>query len=93
MVIVAMKLEDSCFLAGKLWQTPTVLKSKDITLLTKVHIVKAMVFSVVMYTWENRTIKKAEPRRIDAFKLALETFDSPLNSKEIRLVNLKGNQP
>ena len=93
MVIVAMKLEDSCFLAGKLWQTSTVLKSKDITLLTKVHIVKAIVFSVVMYTWEKWTIKKAEPRRIDAFKLALETFDSPLNSKEIRLVNLKGNQP
>ena len=47
----------------------SVLKSKDITLLTKVHIVKAMVFSVVMYGCESWTIKKAEHRRIDAFEL------------------------
>ena len=48
----------------------SVLKSKDITLLTKVHIVKAIVFPVVMYGWESyTTIKKAEHRRIDAFKL------------------------
>ena len=46
-----------------------VLKSRDITLLTKVHIVKAMVFSVVMYGCESWTIKKAESQRIDAFKL------------------------
>ena len=65
-----------------------VLKSKDITLLTKVHIVKAMVFQVVMYNCENGTIKKAEPPKTDAFKLVLETFDSPLNIKEIRLVIL-----
>ena len=47
----------------------SILKSKDITLLTKVHIVKAMVFPVVMYGCENWTIKKAKPRRIDAFGL------------------------
>ena len=47
----------------------SVLKSKDITLLTKVHIVKAMVFPVVMYRCENWTIKKAECLRIEAFKL------------------------
>ena len=47
----------------------SVLKSRDITLLTKVHIVKAMVFPVVMYGCESRTIKKAEHRRIDAFEL------------------------
>ena len=47
----------------------SVLKSRDITLLTKVHIVKAMVFPVVTYGSENWTIKKAEPQRIDAFKL------------------------
>ena len=47
----------------------SVLKSKDITLLTKVHKVKAMVFPVVMYGWESWTIKKAEHWRIDAFKL------------------------
>ena len=46
-----------------------VLKSRDVTLLTKVHIVKAMVFPVVMYECESCTIKKAEHRRIDAFKL------------------------
>ena len=47
----------------------SVLKSKDNTLLTKVHIVKAMVFPVVMYGCESWTIKKAEHRRIDAFEL------------------------
>ena len=47
----------------------SVLKSRDITLLTKVHIVKAMVFPVVMYGCESWTIKKAEHQRIDAFKL------------------------
>ena len=71
----------------------SVLKSKDITLSTKVCIVKAMVYPVVTCGCENWTIKKAEPQRTEAFKLVLETFDSPLNSKEIRLVNLTGNQP
>jgi len=47
----------------------TIFKSRDITLSTKVHLVKAMVFPVVMYGCESRTIKKAEHRRIDAFKL------------------------
>ena len=46
-----------------------ILKSRDITLSTKVHLVKAMVFPVVMYGCESWTIKKAEPRRIDAFEL------------------------
>ena len=47
----------------------SVLKSKDITLLTKVHIVKAMVFPVVMYGCESWTVKKSECQRIDAFEL------------------------
>ena len=47
----------------------SILKSKDITLPTKVHLLKAMVFSVVMYRCESWTIKKAECRRIDAFEL------------------------
>ena len=47
----------------------SLLKSRDITLLTKVHLVKAMVFPVVMYGCESRTVKKAERRRIDAFEL------------------------
>ena len=46
-----------------------VLKSRNITLLTKVRIIKAMIFLVVMYRWESWTIKKAECRRIDAFEL------------------------
>ena len=47
----------------------SIFKSRDITLLTKVHLVKAMVFSVVMYGCESWTVKKAESRRIDAFEL------------------------
>ena len=47
----------------------SILKSRDITLLTKVHLVKAMVFPVVMYVCESWTIKKAERQRIDAFEL------------------------
>ena len=45
----------------------SILKSRDITLLAKVHTVKAIAFPVVMYGWESWTIKKAECRRIDAF--------------------------
>ena len=47
----------------------TILKSRDITLPTKIHLVKAMVFPVVMYGYESWTVKKAERRRIDAFEL------------------------
>ena len=47
----------------------SILKSRDITLPTKVHLVKVMVFPVVMYGWESWTMKKAERRRIDAFEL------------------------
>ena len=57
----------------------SILKSRDITLPTKVRLVKALVFPVVMYRCESWTIKKAEHRRIDAFKLVLEkTLESPL---------------
>ena len=49
--------------------TPSILKSRDITLPTKVHLVKVMVFPVVMYGFESWTIKKAERQRIDAFEL------------------------
>ena len=47
----------------------SIFKSRDITLLTNVHLVKAMVFPVVMYGCESRTVRKAERRRIDAFEL------------------------
>ena len=71
----------------------SILKSRDITLSTKVHLVKAMVFPVVIYGCENCTIKKAEHRRIDAFKLVLEkTLESPLDCKEIQPVHPKGDQ-
>jgi len=70
-----------------------VLKSRDITLLTKVRPVKAMVFPVVMYGCESWTIKITERQKIDAFELVLEkTLESPLDCKEIKLVNHKGNQ-
>ena len=64
-----MKSEDVCFLAGKLTNPDSVLKSRDISLPTKVRIVKAMVFPVVTYSCKNWTIKKVEHQRIDAFKL------------------------
>ena len=70
----------------------SVLKRRDITLLTKVHIVKAMVFPVVMYRCESGTIKRAEHPGIDAFELLEKTLESPLDSKEIKPVNPKGNQ-
>ena len=70
------------------------MKSRDLTLPTKVHIVKAMVFPIDVYGCERWTIKKAECRRIDAFKLVLEkTLESPLDNKEFRPVNPKRNQP
>ena len=60
----------------------------------KICLVKAMVFPVIMYRCENWTIKKAEHRRIDAFKLVLENFlESSLDSKWIKSINSKGNQP
>ena len=68
-------------------------KSRDITLLTKVCIVKALVFPVVMYGCGSWTIKKAEHQRINVFKLVLEkTLENPLDSKEIKSVNPAENQ-
>ena len=70
-----------------------ILKSRDITLSTKVCLVKAMVFPLVMYGCESWTIKKAESRRIDVFELWLEkTLESPLDFKEIKPVHPKGDQ-
>ena len=71
----------------------SILKSRDITLPTKVQIVKAMVFPVVTYGCENWTIKKAESRRIDAFELWCwrKLLRVPWTAR--RSVNPKGNQP
>ena len=71
----------------------SILKSRDITLLTKVHLVKAMVFSVVMYGCESWAIKKAKHQNFDAFELwCWKRLASPLDSKEIKPVNPKRNK-
>ena len=71
-----------------------ILKSRDITLPTKVNLVKAMVFLVVTYGCESWTIEKTECRRIDAPTVVLEeTLESPLDCKEIQPVHPKGDQP
>ena len=69
MVIAAMKLEDAYSLEGVMTHLDSMLKSRDITLPTKVCLVKDMVFPVVMYGYESWTIKKAECQRIAAFEL------------------------
>ena len=71
----------------------SIFKSGDITLPTKVRLVKAMVFPVVMYGCESWTMKKAECRRIDAFELwCWRRLESPLDCKEIQPVHSKGDQ-
>ena len=67
-----------------------VLRSRDITLPIKVHLIKALVFPVVMYGCDSWSVKKAECRRIEVFELwcwTLKTLESPLDCKEIRPVN------
>ena len=67
MVIAAMKLKDAYSLEGT--NLDSILKSRDINLSTKVHLVRAMIFPVAMYGCESWTVKKAECRRKDAFEL------------------------
>ena len=69
----------------------SILKSRDITLSTKVHLVQAIVFPVVMYGCARWTIKKAEHGRIDDFELCW-TLESSLDSKEIQPIHPKRNQ-
>ena len=70
MVTAAMKFKRRLLLGRKaMINLDSILESRDITLLIKVHLIKAMVFAVVMYGYESWTIKKAERRRIDAFEL------------------------
>ena len=73
----------------------SILKSRDITLPTKVLLVKAMVFSVVMHGCESCTVKKAERGRIDGFELWCwrKLFESPLDCKEVQPVHSKGDEP
>ena len=72
----------------------SILKSRDVTLPTKVRLVKAMVFPVVMYGCESWTVKKAQRQRIDAFELWCwrRLLKSPLDGKEIQPVHPKGDQ-
>ena len=67
-----------------------ILRSRDITLPTKVRLVKAMVFPVVVYGCESWTMKKIERRRIDTFEPWC--WKTPLDSKEIQQVHPKGSQ-
>ena len=84
-----------CLLLGKKVMTnlDSIFKSRDITLSTKVCLVKATIFPLVMYGCESWTIKKAEYRRIDAFELwCWRRLESPLDCKDIKPVHPKGDQ-
>ena len=90
METAAMKLKNALKVMTNL---DSILKSRDITLPTKVRLVKAMVFPVVVYGCESWTVKKAECRRIDAFELLCwRTLESPLDCKEIQPFHSKGDQ-
>ena len=86
-----------CLLLGRkvITNLDSIFKSRDITLPTKVRLVKAMVFPVVMYRCESWTVKKAECRRIDAFELwcGRRLLSVPWTGKEIQPVHSKGDQP
>ena len=86
-----------CFLLGRKAMTnlDSVLKSRDIIFLTKVHIIKAMVFPVVMYGCESWTIKQGWVPKNWWFQtmVLVKTLGSPLGCKEINPVNRNGNQP
>ena len=73
----------------------SIFKSRDMTLPAKVHLVKAMVFTVVMYGCESWTVKKAERQRIDVFELWCwrRLLRVPLDCKEIQPVHSEGDQP
>ena len=93
-VTAAMKFKDTSSLKQSYDQIDSILKSRDIALPTNVHLVKAMLFPVVMYGCESWTLKKAECWRIDYFCTVMleKTLESPLDCKEIKPVHPKGNQ-
>ena len=89
MVIAAMKLKDACSLEEKLWPTNSILKSRDITLSTKVHLVKATVFPIVIrvWMWELDYEESWAPKNWCFSTVVLEkTLESPLDFKVIKLV-------
>ena len=89
-MVIAVEIK-RCLLLGRKVMTnlDSIFKSRDIALPTKVHLVKAMVFPVVMYGRESWTVKKAEHRRTVVLE---KTLESPLDCKEIKSVNPKGYQ-
>ena len=94
MVTIVMKLRHLLLGRKAMTNLNGLLKSRDITLLTKVCLVKAMVFPIVTYGSESWIIKKAEHQRIDAFELCCwRRLLSPLDYKEVKPVSPKGNQP
>ena len=93
MVTAAMKLKDAYSLEGKVMTNlDSTLKSRDITLSTKVRLVKAMVFPVVMYGCESWTVKKAEKNWCFWTVMLEKTLESPLDCKEIQPVHPEGDQ-
>ena len=86
-----------CLLLGRKAMTDLdiLLKSRDITLPTKAHIIKALIFPVVLYRCESCTVKKGWVPKKWCFWLVVlkKTLESPLDSNEVKLVNPKGNQP
>jgi len=93
MVTAAMKLKDAYSLEESYDQPRQHIQKQRHYFANKVHLVKIMVFPVVMYGCENWTVKKAECWRIDTFELCLKkTLESPLDCKEIKLAHPKGNQ-
>ena len=94
MVTLATEIKRRLLLGRKVMTNlDSILKSRDVTLPTKVHLVKAMVFPAVMYGCESWTINRAERRRTDAFELwCWRTLESPLDCKEIKPVSPKGDQ-
>ena len=92
MVTAARKLRHLLLGRKAMTNLDNVLESRDITLPTKIHLVKAMVFPLVTYGYESWTIKKAEHQRIDASELwCCRRLESLLDCKEIQSVNPKGN--
>ena len=88
-----MKWKDAYSLEEVMVNLDSILKSRDISLPTKVHLVKALVFPVVMYGCESWTIKKAERQRIDGFELwCWRTLKRPSVCKTIQPVNPEGNK-
>ena len=91
-VTAVMKLKDACSWRKFKTDLDNILKSRDITLPVKVHIVKAMVFPVVMYGWELDHKETWAPKNWCFSTVVLENFESPLDCKETQPVHPKGNQ-